>query len=77
MQTQQHTNSRETALAAARKMPLIDHFRRGEPFDIMRSKVCEWLCQQPEIRQDLFNHFRRSGAIVYVDGQWRGADSAD
>jgi hypothetical protein len=57
-------------------MPLLQHFPpRGEPFDIMRSKVVDWLVNQAEVRQDLFNHFRRSGAIIYDNGKWRGADT--
>ena len=61
------------ALKAAAKMPVLDHFHKGRPFDIMESDVAEWLCQQPEIRQALFNYYKRNGLIVYVDGRWVGA----
>jgi hypothetical protein len=63
------------ALKAAAKMPLLDHYHRGEPFDISRSDVVRWLCDQPEIQQALFNYYKRNGLIVYVDGKWMGAET--
>jgi hypothetical protein len=65
----QHITSRESALKVARKMPLLDHFHRGRPFDIMESDVCAWLCKQPEIRQELVNWvkaIKRSSSSMVV-----------
>jgi hypothetical protein len=56
-------------------MPLLEHFKRGRPFDIAESDVADWLCQQPELRQELFNWCKRIGAITYDNGQWRGANT--
>jgi hypothetical protein len=55
-----------------RPLPVLRHFQPGQSFDIMRSDVAAWLCDQPEIRQEVFNIFKRHGAIVYEDGRWRG-----
>jgi len=53
-------------------MPVLDHFHKGRPFDIMQSDVAAWLARQPEIRQEMFNYCKRIGAIVYEGGKWRG-----
>ena len=63
------------ALKCAARMPLLDHYRRGESFDITRSDVVRWLCDQPELQQELFNFCKRHDAIVYVNGRWVGADT--
>jgi len=55
-------------------MPLLDHHRHGRPFNIMESDVAAWLCEQPEIRQEIFNYYKRAGAIVYSDGRRCGAE---
>jgi hypothetical protein len=59
---------------AAAKMPVLRHFQPGQPFDIMKSNVVDYLVTLPEIRQEVFNLCKRSGAIVYNDGLWRGAN---
>jgi hypothetical protein len=66
---------RNPALEVARTMPLLDHYRPGEAFNISRSQAVRWLCSQPEIQQGLFNHFKAAGAIVYDEGRWRGAET--
>jgi hypothetical protein len=55
-------------------MPPLPHFCRGQPFDIMRSQAAEWLCQQPEIRQHLWNEAKRQGVIVLdlEQQRWHG-----
>jgi hypothetical protein len=69
-----YLSSTESAIKAAQRMPLLGHHcRRGEPFNIMRSEVCRWLCDQPEIRQEIFNWVKANQAIVFVDGNWIGA----
>ena len=70
-----HVNRNSPAFKAAAKMPVLDHFHKGRTFDIMESSVAAWLCEQPEIRQEVFNFYKRNGAIVYGDGKWRGVKS--
>jgi hypothetical protein len=55
-------------------MPLLDHYHRGRPFNIMESDVAAWLREQPEIQQEIFDYCKRNGAIVYDDGKRRGVD---
>jgi len=40
---------RDPALKAAARMPLLDHYHPGMPFEIMESDVCRWLIVQPLI----------------------------
>jgi hypothetical protein len=61
------------AFKAAAEMPALRHFHRGRPFDIMESEVAAWLCDQPELRQEIFNWCKRLGCILYIDGKWIGA----
>lgn len=67
--------TRNLALRAAARMPRLDHYIRGRPFNIRESAVCDWLCSQDEIRQEIFNWTKRNGAIVFdvATGQWVGA----
>ena len=69
-------HQRPPAMEAARKMPPLSHFVRGEPFDIMRSKAAEWLSRQPEIRQWLWNIAKKHGSIILdlENHVWHGAD---
>jgi hypothetical protein len=55
-------------------MPLLAHYQRGRPFDIMESDVAAWLCSQAAIRQFVFNYLKAHGAIQLdlESGQWRG-----
>jgi hypothetical protein len=70
-----HAHTHSPAFKAAAKMPVLDHYHPGQPFDFMRSDVAEWLLAQPEIRQEMFNWMKRLKAILYVDGRWIGADT--
>ena len=64
------------AVLAARRLPPLAHYVPGEPFDIMHSKAAAWLCEQPEIRQAVWNQAKRDGSITLdIDtGTWRGVD---
>lgn len=56
-------------------MPPLPHRRRdGEPFDIERSEVADWLCGQPSVRQYVFDLANGYGLIEYDpdSGTWRG-----
>lgn len=62
------------SISVAAKMPRLLH--ASEPFDIKKSEVLKWLCDQPEILQTLFDYYRDRGAITYdkENGTWRGAE---
>jgi hypothetical protein len=34
----------------------------------LESDVIAWLCEHPEIRQEIFNYCKRHGAIIYSSG---------
>jgi len=74
---QMHNSHSPAFKAAAARMPVLAHFHRNRPFDIMESDVVAWLVEQPEIRQEVFNMCRRVNSIVYVDGKWMGAETYD
>jgi hypothetical protein len=61
-------------MEVASRMPPLRHFRRGEPFDIMHSNVAQWLSDQPELRQELFNWCKHRGIVTYdlETHLWRG-----
>jgi hypothetical protein len=75
MDNLRNDRSPSPAFKAAARMPVLDHFHKGRPFRIEESDVADWLCQQPEIRQEIFNWMKRLGAIVYDNGKWRGAET--
>ena len=56
-------------------MPALYHVLPGHPFCLAKSEVVNWLCEQPEIRDALFNFYRSRGAIVFENACWRGADN--
>jgi hypothetical protein len=60
--------------AASRMPPLVHWPDDGSGFHIERSKVCDWLVAQPEIRQEVFNWCKRHGVITYdtETRTWRG-----
>ncbi len=63
------------ALEKAKQMPPLEHWpQSGYGFDIMQSGVVDWLCQQRECRQALFNFVKNSGVITYdMESRcWRG-----
>jgi hypothetical protein len=56
-------------------MPPLWHFPpNGQPFDVMKSEVVQWMLKQPEIAQTVFNMAKRHGMIVYdlESKTWRG-----
>ena len=56
-------------------MPALKHWDRSAPFGIAKSEVAKWLCDQPEVRQYVYNKMRGSKAIKFdkASGCWRGA----
>jgi len=68
-------------LECVRKMPELRHSFKGEPFDIKKSEVVQWLIEQPGVLNylvDLVNGHdkRREKLIVYNPerGTWQGVD---
>ena len=55
------------ALKRAAQMPPIES----------KIGVVDWLCQQPTIRQAIFDWYQTQGAIVFRDDRWRGAEHSD
>lgn len=60
-------------------MPPLRHSVPGEPFDIRKSEVVQWLVRQPEILQYIFDRAHDTGSIVYdpETERWCGADYGD
>ncbi|MDR0885432.1 MAG: hypothetical protein LBN22_03565 [Clostridiales Family XIII bacterium] len=59
----------------AKQMPPMIHTIQGCDFDIKNSDVVKWLCQQPEIMQQIFNNVK--GCEIVYDSEtqmWRGVD---
>ena len=63
-------------LDGAREMPPLPHSVPNRKFDIMDSRVCDWLVNDPEIRQKIFNMAVNKKVIVYdpETAMWKGAD---
>lgn len=59
----------------AEMMPPFKRHSVTQPFDIRRSEVVQWLIEQPEILQAVFDFYRERGAIVYnpLTKTWAGA----
>lgn len=55
-------------------MPPLRHSVEGQPFDINKSNVMDWLWQQPEIRQWIFDKAKSSERIAYdpITKHWHG-----
>ncbi len=72
----------EKHFACTRMMPPLKHSKDDGAFDITKSDVVDWLCQQPELMQFLFDSVRyavddRHNHFIVYDkelGMWRGAD---
>jgi hypothetical protein len=59
----------------AAQMPPLYHKLPDEEFDFDRSQVVRWLVEQREIREQIFNWCNSTGAIVFRDGRWHGAEN--
>lgn len=68
--------NRDFALREIANMPPLRHTVPGFRFDIMQSEVAAWLCDQPAVRQWVFNIAKREG-VIQLDlaaGKWIGAN---
>lgn len=69
-------------LNCLRKMPPLRHRIDGEPYDIMKSEVMDWIVKQPEVRQWLYDKVAdktggRMPEFIKYDsekGTWQGVD---
>ena len=63
-------------LRTARKMPPLHHTLPGKDFDSERSQVLEWIVEQPELVNYLFDHIRYAGHIQFDPKRrtWVGVD---
>lgn len=46
---------KNSRLNCLRKMPPLKHKKDGVPYDVMESEVVDWMIQQPEVRQWLYD----------------------
>ena len=66
-------------LLTVKNMPALKHSIPGEPFDISKSEVVQWLIKQPTVQQYLFElvngHDKRKEKLIEYDsttGTWKG-----
>lgn len=69
-------------LDCVKKMPELWHKISDGEFDITKSEVVDWLINQPDILQYIFNRVANNGSktlIVYNPerGSWKGVDNTD
>lgn len=64
-------------LECAKKMPSLKHKILSGDFNINDSEVVKWLCEQPDIKQKIFNMAQNRGVIKYdpATQEWRGVDN--
>lgn len=66
-------------LEVAKNMPMNFHRLPGMGYDPDKSKVLDWIANQPELLEWIFQQLRSTGYIVY-DPQWaawRGVGNHD
>lgn len=72
-------------LKCVKKMPPLRHRLKNEKFDITKSEVAQWLIQQPEIMEWIFDHvnnikFHGRELLIKFNpdiGMWQGVDYVD
>lgn len=73
-------NSRTHKFDAARKMPPLYHSIPGQPFDIRKSQVVQWLISQPDILSYIFTKAGIGTKSIHYNpttGKWQEADYDD
>lgn len=70
---------RSKLLEVARKLPPSYHTIPGQEFDVNKSEVINWLIEQPEILNYLWNNIKQSSYVFYDSetGTWTGIDWED
>lgn len=63
-------------LEVAKNMPMNFHRLPGMGYDPDKSKVLDWIANQPELLEWIFQQLRSTGYIVYAPqwGAWHGVD---
>ena len=63
-------------LEVAKNMPMTFHRLPGMEYDSDKSKVLDWIANQPELLEWIFEQLRSTGYIVYDSdwGAWHGVD---
>ncbi|ODM27618.1 hypothetical protein A7W90_16135 [Clostridium sp. Bc-iso-3] len=70
-------NSKSKLLGVVRKMPPLQHSISGKAFDIKKSKAIQWLIDQPDILNWLWNRAKLECIYNPDTGEWQGADYED
>lgn len=67
---------RSKKLSVAKKLPPSYHTLPGQEFDIKKSEVINWLIDQPNILNYLWDNIKQSGDVFYDSetGTWTGVD---
>ncbi|MGG2111937.1 hypothetical protein ABFY60_15665 [Lysinibacillus pakistanensis] len=67
---------RSKNLEVARKLPPSYHTLPGEKFEMKKSEVINWLIEQPEILNYLWNNIKNSDDVEYnaATGVWTGVE---
>jgi hypothetical protein len=75
--SQEFKDAKTKAEVVASKMPPLSHYPDQEQdFDIRKSQVVQWLIQQPEVLQSLFNYYKvRSVKFNPITQKWSGINS--
>lgn len=70
---------RSKLLEIAKNMPPVRHTISGQNFEIQNSEAIQWLIQQPEILNYIWNNVKNSGAVIYdpQTSRWTGAEYDD
>lgn len=69
-------SKRSKILDIAKKMPPKKHSVSERSFDITHSEVLQWMLQNRETWEYIWNNIKQSGSIVYDEksGMWVGVD---
>ena len=67
---------RSKLLDVSKKLPPSYHTIPGQEFNVKKSEVINWLIDQPEILNYLWNNIKQSGDVFYDSetGIWTGVD---
>lgn len=70
-------NTKSKLLEVVQKMPPLQHSNPNETFDIKKSKVVQWLINQPDILNWLWNHAKQKCTYNPDTGEWQGVNYED
>lgn len=72
-------NNRSKLLEAVKRMPPLRHSIPGKEFNIKNSEVINWLIQQPDILNYVWNNIKNTDSVKFdsITGKWQGVDCND